>query len=142
MAVVGDQMARTGGGSIINISSIGSQRPSAGEATYSAAKAGLNALTQAFAQAYAPAVRVNCVMPGAFATDMASGWDDHFISLVTDGLPAGRLGVPKELVGMVAHLASDASSYTTGARSEEHTSELQSLMRISYAVFCLKKKQL
>src|SRR3546814_8598609 len=75
----------------------------------------LNALTQAFAQAYAPAVRVNCVMPGAFATDMASGWDDHFISLVTDGLPAGRLGVPKELVGMAAHLASDASSYTTGA---------------------------
>src|SRR3546814_392705 len=69
MAVVGDQMARTGGGSIINISSIGSQRPSAGEATYSAAKAGLNALTQAFAQAYAPAVRVNCVMPGAFRSE-------------------------------------------------------------------------
>ncbi|NYG59570.1 NAD(P)-dependent dehydrogenase (short-subunit alcohol dehydrogenase family) [Nocardioides daedukensis] len=115
MAVVGAQMARTGGGSIINISSIGSQRPSAGEATYSAAKAGLNALTQAFAQAYAPEVRVNCVMPGAFATDMSSGWDDHFIGLVTDGLPAGRLGVPKELVGMVAHLAGDASSYTTGA---------------------------
>src|SRR3546814_21170727 len=71
MAVVGDQMARTGGGSIINISSIGSQRPSAGEATYSAAKAGLNALTPAFAPAYAPAVRVHCAMPGAFATDTA-----------------------------------------------------------------------
>lgn len=115
MAVVGEQMTRSGGGSIVNISSIGSQRPSTGEATYSAAKAGLNALTQAFAQAYAPAVRVNCVMPGAFATDMSAGWDEDFVALVVDGLPAGRLGDPKELVGMVTHLASDASSYTTGA---------------------------
>ncbi|GAA4681323.1 SDR family NAD(P)-dependent oxidoreductase [Gordonia humi] len=115
MAVAGDQMARSGGGSIINISSIGSQRPSAAEATYSAAKAGLNALTQAFAQEYAPHVRVNCVMPGAFATDMAAGWNEEFVDKVVGGLPAGRLGDPAELVGMIVHLASDASSYTTGA---------------------------
>lgn len=115
MAVAGDQMARSGGGSIINISSIGSQRPSAAEATYSAAKAGLNALTQAFAQEYAPHVRVNCVMPGAFATDMAADWDERFVDKVVGGLPAGRVGQPKELVGMVVHLASDVSSYTTGA---------------------------
>lgn len=115
MAVAGAQMARSGGGSIINISSIGSQRPGADEATYSAAKAGLNALTQAFAQEYAPTVRVNCVMPGAFATDMAENWGAEFVSKVVDGLPAGRLGDPRELVGMVVHLASDVSSYTTGA---------------------------
>lgn len=115
MAVAGAQMARSGGGSIINISSIGSIRSSAAEATYSAAKAGLNVLTQAFAQAYAPTVRVNCIMPGAFATDMADSWDEEFVAKVVDGLPSGRLGLPEELAGMVVHLASDASSYTTGA---------------------------
>lgn len=115
MAVAGEQMVRGGGGSIVNISSIGSQRPGPSEAVYTAAKAGLNALTMSFAQEYAPTVRVNCIMPGAFATDMAAGWDEAFISAVTDGLPAERLGLPAELAGMVVHLASDASSYTTGA---------------------------
>lgn len=115
MAVVGDRMARAGGGSIINISSIGSQRPSAGEATYSAAKAGLNALTQAFAQEYAPTVRVNCIMPGGFETDMSADWPDELLATVVDRLPAGRLGRPEELTGLVVHLAGDASTYTTGA---------------------------
>ena len=115
MAVAGDVMAKAGGGSIVNISSIGAWRPSADEATYSAAKAGLNALTQAFAQAYAPAVRVNCVMPGAFATDMSDDWPEEFVARVVDHLPAERLGRPEELAGLVVHLASDASSYTTGA---------------------------
>lgn len=115
MAVAGARMAAHEGGSIVNISSIGAVRPSADEATYSAAKAGLNALTQSFAQEYAPHVRVNCVMPGAFATDMAESWDEEFVSKVVGGLPAERLGRPEELVGLIVHLASDASSYTTGA---------------------------
>lgn len=115
MAVFGDRMARAGGGSIINISSVGSQRPSAGEATYAAAKAGLNALTQAFAQEYAPTVRVNCVMPGGFESDMSADWSEDFLATVLDRLPAGRLGRPAELAGLVVHLASDASTYTTGA---------------------------
>ena len=114
MAVAGARMAARGSGSIVNISSIGSLRPSADEATYAAAKAGLNALTQAFAKEYAPHVRVNCVLPGGFATDMATGWSEEFVGKVVDGLPAGRLGRPDELVGIVVHLASDASSYTTG----------------------------
>ncbi len=54
-------------------------------------------------------------MPGAFATDMASGWDDDFVGLVVNRLPAGRLGDPRELASMVVHLASDRSGYTTGA---------------------------
>lgn len=115
MAVAGDRMMRQGGGSIINISSIGAERPSPPEAMYAAAKSGLNALTRAFAQEFAPVVRVNSVMPGAFATDMAASWDDEFVSLVTDRLPAGRLGRPEEVGGIVVHLASDASAYTTGA---------------------------
>lgn len=115
MAVAGDRMARAGGGSIINISSIGAERPSPPEATYAAAKNGLNALTRAFAQEYAPTVRVNCIMPGAFASDMAADWDSEFLGLVTGRLPAGRLGDPSELAGMVVHLASDQAGYTTGA---------------------------
>lgn len=115
MAVAGSRMERAGGGSIVNISSIGSMRPANSEATYSAAKSGLNALTQAFAQEYAPAVRVNCVMPGGFETDMSVDWPEEFLNAVTDGLPAGRIGKPEEVVGMVVLLASDKSSYTTGA---------------------------
>jgi NAD(P)-dependent dehydrogenase (short-subunit alcohol dehydrogenase family) len=82
---------------------------------YAASKSGLNALTMAFAQEYAPTVRVNCVLPGAFATDMAAGWDDHFLGTVTRGLPAGRLGNPDEIAGLVVYLASDRATYTTGA---------------------------
>jgi NAD(P)-dependent dehydrogenase (short-subunit alcohol dehydrogenase family) len=115
MAVAGARMAAAGGGSIVNISSIGAERPSPPEAMYAAAKNGLNALTRAFAQEYAPSVRVNCLMPGAFATDMAESWDDEFIGKVVDRLPAGRLGRPEELVGMVVHLAGDGAAYTTGA---------------------------
>ncbi|MGX1596043.1 SDR family NAD(P)-dependent oxidoreductase [Dietzia maris] len=115
MAVAGNRMVKAGGGSIINISSIGAERPSPQEATYAAAKNGLNALTRAFAQEYAPTVRVNCIMPGAFASDMAADWDDEFLGLVTGRLPAGRLGDPRELAGMVVHLASDQAGYTTGA---------------------------
>ncbi|OAH63938.1 short-chain dehydrogenase [Dietzia cinnamea] len=115
MAVAGDRMVKAGGGSIINISSIGAERPSPQEATYAAAKNGLNALTRAFAQEYAPTVRVNCIMPGAFASDMAADWDSEFLGLVTNRLPAGRLGDPRELAGMVVHLASDQAGYTTGA---------------------------
>jgi NAD(P)-dependent dehydrogenase (short-subunit alcohol dehydrogenase family) len=115
MAVAGARMAAAGGGSIVNISSVGAVRPSPPEAMYAASKNGLNALTMAFAQAYAPTVRVNCVMPGAFATDMADGWDEEFVGKVVDRLPAGRLGRPDEVVGMVVHLAGDSSGYTTGA---------------------------
>ena len=115
MAVAGARMAEAGGGSIVNISSIGAVRPSPPEAMYAASKSGLNALTMAFAQEYAPTVRVNCVMPGAFATDMAGTWDEEFVGKVVDRLPAGRLGRPDEVVGMVLHLAGDAAGYTTGA---------------------------
>lgn len=115
MAVVGARMNERSGGSIINISSIGAERPGSAEAAYAATKSGLNALTRAFAQEYAPSVRVNCVMPGAFATDMAEGWDGAFLGTVLDRLPAGRLGDPAEISGLIAHLASDEARYTTGA---------------------------
>ena len=115
IAIAGDRMKRAGGGSIINISSIGAVRPSPPEAAYAASKSGLNALTMAAAQDFAPTVRVNGVMPGAFATDMATDWDEEFVGLVTNRLPMARLGDPAEIAGLVVHLASDQAGYTTGA---------------------------
>jgi NAD(P)-dependent dehydrogenase (short-subunit alcohol dehydrogenase family) len=115
-ALVGSRMAAGTGGSIINISSVAAVRPTPVETPYGAAKAGLNALTIAFARAYGPTVRVNCIMAGPFLTDISKAWD---VELVTKMLEAGaalkRAGNPDEIVGAALYFASDASSFTTGA---------------------------
>ncbi len=115
--LVGDHMVQTGrGGSIINVSSGAAVQPTQGEVPYAMAKAGLNNLTLALARVYAPAVRVNCIMPGPFLTDVAAAWDmDSFNQSAIKGIPLGRGGEPHEIVGAALYLASDASSYTTGA---------------------------
>lgn len=110
-ALVGTRMAASGGGSIINISSAGSLGPRETEIPYGAAKAGLNAITIGFANAFGPTVRVNCIIPGAFATDIAksSNW---FEDADESGM---RVGQPEEIVGAALYFASDASSFATGA---------------------------
>lgn len=114
-ARLGTEMVRAGAGSIINISSIAAQRPSPTELPYAAAKAGLDALTAGFAKAYAPAVRVNSIVPGMFATDISAAWDPDMVEHVTrTQIPLGRIGQPSEIVGAALYLASDASSFTTG----------------------------
>jgi len=115
IAAAGPRMAAAGGGSIVNISSIGAVRPGPGELPYCAAKSGLNALTQGFAQAWAPSVRVNSVLPGAFETDMTAGWPAEIEERALDRLPAGRKGQAAEITSAVLYFASPASSYTTGA---------------------------
>jgi NAD(P)-dependent dehydrogenase (short-subunit alcohol dehydrogenase family) len=105
-------MARHGGGSIINIGTAGSLVASVNELPYACAKAGLNALTVGLAEAYAPAVRVNAILPGPFRTDASKAWADD---LDTSFVPLGRLGDPDEVAPLAVHLASAASSYTTGA---------------------------
>ena len=65
-ALVGERMVGTGGGSIINVSSIAAMRPRPEMLPYAAAKAGLNALTEGLALAFGPSVRVNAIQPGAF----------------------------------------------------------------------------
>jgi NAD(P)-dependent dehydrogenase (short-subunit alcohol dehydrogenase family) len=115
MALVGERMARGNGGSIVNISSVGAVRPTGDVITYAAAKAGLNAMTIAFAHAYGPEVRVNAVLPGAFLTDIARGWDRESFNRMAETFPLRRAGEPDEIAGAVLYLASGASSYTTGA---------------------------
>ena len=115
-SLVGTRMAAGDGGSIINVSSIASQRPSPTEAPYGAAKAGINSLTQSLAAAFGPKVRVNCIVPGPFLTDISKAWDlDAFNERAKNAFALGRGGEPHEIVGAALYLASDASSYTTGA---------------------------
>ncbi|MGH8597368.1 MAG: SDR family oxidoreductase, partial [Gammaproteobacteria bacterium] len=82
---------------------------------YGSAKAGLNALTRSLAYAYAPKVRVNCIMPGPFLTDISKAWDmPAFEASAKVRIPLQRGGNPSEIVGAALYLASSASSYTTG----------------------------
>jgi NAD(P)-dependent dehydrogenase (short-subunit alcohol dehydrogenase family) len=104
------------GGAIINVSSIAAVQATPNELPYSAAKVGLHNLTVGMARAFAPKVRVNCIMPGAFMTDISKAWDlEAFEKSAKLGIPLQRGGQPKEIVGAALYLASDASSYTTGA---------------------------
>ena len=68
------KMAEGRGGSIVNVSSIAAVQPTPLELPYAAAKAGLNALTVGLARAFAPRVRVNCIMAGPFLTDISKAW--------------------------------------------------------------------
>ncbi|MFK8025673.1 MAG: SDR family NAD(P)-dependent oxidoreductase [Ilumatobacter sp.] len=104
------------GGSIIFVSSIASSRPSPQELVYGAAKAGVNNLTTGLAGVFGPQVRVNCIVPGPFLTDISKAWDlDAFAATAPEAFALGRAGRPDEIVGAALYLASDASSYTTGA---------------------------
>jgi NAD(P)-dependent dehydrogenase (short-subunit alcohol dehydrogenase family) len=117
-ALAATKMAETGGGAIINISSLASRRPSPLTTIYSAAKAGLNALTAASAQEYAGVgVRVNCIVCGTFDTDAAAGFvrNEDTLPHVLEPIAQKRVGQPREVVGAVLYFASAASSYTTGS---------------------------
>lgn len=116
-ALVAEQMlARDAEGSIINVSSIAAVQPSAVEVPYGMAKAGLNNLTVALAHMLGPKIRVNCIMPGPFLTDISQAWDlEAFAETARQRIPLGRGGQPDEIVGTALYLASSASSYTTGS---------------------------
>jgi NAD(P)-dependent dehydrogenase (short-subunit alcohol dehydrogenase family) len=114
-SLVGPRMAEAGGGSIVNISSIGSVRPTHDILPYAAAKAGLNALTIGFADAFGPTVRVNAIMPGPFRTDISKNWNQEAFAERAKTFPLRRAGEPDELTAAVLYFASAASSFTTGA---------------------------
>ena len=112
--LAGTRMAQGEGGSIINVSSIGSLRPGPDELVYACAKAGLNALTVGLAGAFGPRVRANAILPGAVLTDIAKAWPEERLRGAGDGLPLGRPGQPADLVGTALWLASRASEWVTG----------------------------
>lgn len=110
-ALFGTRMMEGDGGSIINVSTLGSKISDPRSLVYTMAKAGMNNMTLGLAEAFGPKVRVNCVLPGAFATDVADS------AYWFDGTEESRakIGQPDEMVGIVLYLASDAASFTNGA---------------------------
>lgn len=116
MAMVGARMAAGDGGSIINVSSTASVNPDPTTAPYGAAKRALNHMTTTFAMEYGPKVRVNCIIPGPFETDISVGWfhSEAFEERARTRISLKRGGQPNEIVGAALYFASDASSYTTG----------------------------
>lgn len=113
-ALVAERMAAQGGGSIINVSSLSAIRPQPSVSPYAGAKAALNAASVAIAMEYASrGVRVNVVAPGAFATDISSGWSDP--EAVRMRAACERVADPREIVTAALYFASDYSGFTTGA---------------------------
>lgn len=112
-------MASGGGGSIINMSSIGGKAGLPGQATYSTAKAAIIGLTKATAKELAPAgIRVNTILPGIMRTGMTAQLDPDDLAARLKDIPLGRLGEPNEIADAAVYLASRMSSYVTGALLE------------------------
>jgi NAD(P)-dependent dehydrogenase (short-subunit alcohol dehydrogenase family) len=124
--VFGKVMVEQGEGVILNISSMNAFRPLTRIPAYSAAKAGVSNFTQwlavHMAQEYSPNIRVNAIAPGFFLTeqnrflltDAESGALSARGQKIMDHTPAGRFGVPADLVGTVIWLVSPASAFVTG----------------------------
>ena len=114
-----DVMADQGGGVIINMSTVGTEFVPRNLAFYGAAKLALVYITRVMAAEWAPlGIRVNALAPGAFRTDMLASIlkEDEFIaSRVADTMAMNRFAEPEEIIGTAIYLASDASSYMTGA---------------------------
>lgn len=114
-ALFGERMKAAGTGSIINISSTASTQPTPRELPYAGAKAALNAVTVGFARALGPEVRVNTIVPGPFLTDISKAWDLDAFGEHAKTFPLRRGGQPSEIVGAAMYLATDTSTFTTGA---------------------------
>ncbi len=109
-------MAVQGGGSIINISSVGGIVPDISQIAYGTSKAAINYLTKLIAVHEAKnKIRCNAVLPGMTATEaVEKNLTEEFRGVFLRHIPLSRIGLPEEIAGAVVYLASDESAYTTG----------------------------
>ena len=109
-------MAAHGGGSIINISSVGGQIPDISQISYGTSKAAINYLTKLIAvQEAKHRIRCNAVLPGMTATEaVEKHLSDDFRNLFQRHIPLGRMGLPEEIAEAVCYFAGEAAAYTTG----------------------------
>lgn len=117
MQMIAPVMARTGGGSIVNISSMAGYRGYYGHGAYGATKWALRGVSRVAAIEFGPLhVRVNTILPGSIETDMLPTTGDPEADRARHShLPIDRPGTVDEIAHAVVYFASDESSYTTGA---------------------------
>jgi NAD(P)-dependent dehydrogenase (short-subunit alcohol dehydrogenase family) len=104
------------GGAVVNVASVGGINPAIGLGVYNITKAGVIMLTRQLARELGGKVRVNAVAPGVIKTRFAEAlWgNEEIFDRIVARNPMGRIGVPEEVGGAVAFLASDAASYING----------------------------
>lgn len=110
-------LKQRGGGSIINISSIGGLTPERGIGIYSVSKAGLINLTKVMAQDWgADNIRVNAICPGLIKTKFSEAlWgNEPILDRFLQQIPLNRVGTSDDIAGLAVYLASDAGAYCTG----------------------------
>jgi 3-oxoacyl-[acyl-carrier protein] reductase len=108
-------MARNGGGSIINLTSIMGAQGFAGQAVYAASKAGVIGVTKSLAKEFAARqIRVNAIAPGAIDTALIEGLSEEKRQETVASIGMGRLGTPEDVAALGVFLSSDAASYITG----------------------------
>ena len=108
-------MIKNKSGNIINITSVVAHTGNAGQANYTASKAGIVAMTKSLAKEYSKKnIRLNCISPGFIATDMTRDLKEEYQNELLKNIPINRLGSAKDVANAVIFLASDASSYITG----------------------------
>ena len=109
------EMLKNKKGKVINITSVVGHTGNLGQANYSAAKAGIIAMSKTLAIEYARKnININCISPGFIKTAMTDKIDTKFKDMIISKIPSGRLGEPEDVANVVLFLASDLSNYING----------------------------